>query len=146
MRLDLNQLARPAAVKFRDNYAFPSLPQALFMTKRGVLARESVRLNSGRQARNSCSRARRSTSVKRKLWMKITTTRRQALSLAAPVFQADCAICERKVEFITRDEAAAWLAVTVDIIDQLIASNQLHGRQPVRGNFRICKESLFIKQ
>lgn len=87
--------------------------------------------------------------------MKITKVQRQSVRLPAPgtlrqtgvqppLVCAHCPVCEQEVETLTKAQAKEVLEIDNQTLNQFIAAGRVHVMRTVSGNFRICKDSLFI--
>lgn len=87
----------------------------------------------------------RSTPMKRKRTVKITTTRRRKLNLAQTVIRVHCQACGREVETLDAAQAAAFLETDAQALSHIVAEGHIHTIQSVSGSLRFCKDSLFMR-
>jgi hypothetical protein len=83
--------------------------------------------------------------IKRTTKMSVTTIRREKLTTAQSSLTADCAVCGRRVEIISSDEAMRILGINSDGFDCLPADDPIHTVQTIKGGVWVCKASLFLK-
>ena len=97
-------------------------------------------------ARDYSTPAEQSTMIKRSARIKVTTVRRRRVKVGdeAPP-RANCSVCEREVELLTRSQAAGILGLDEQATEDLIATRLIHVIRTVNENLWLCKESLFQK-
>jgi hypothetical protein len=83
--------------------------------------------------------------MKKRLKMKITTIREQAVRMPEAVVRAHCLVCDLEVEMFTRAHAAKILQVSTCELGHLIALSQVHTIETISGNLLICKNSLLLR-
>lgn len=76
------------------------------------------------------------------LKIKITTTRKQAITVAYPRIRTFCAYCNGEVPTLTWEEAIEFLEIGEQSLAELIAVGKVHATRTVSGTFRICQGSL----
>jgi hypothetical protein len=81
-------------------------------------------------------------SVQKTIKLKITTTRKQVLTVSPPKVRAFCVACEGEVLTLTCVEAAEFLEIGEQNLAELIALGKVHAAKTVIGTFRICQGSL----
>jgi len=78
--------------------------------------------------------------------IKITSVRRQRISIPASTLRLLCQTCEREVETLTSLQAAEILEVEDQTLRAFIFAGQVHAVETVSGSLRICKNSLFRRE
>jgi hypothetical protein len=74
--------------------------------------------------------------------LKITTTRRRAVTLSPLIVRAFCAACRGEVPTLTCREAAELLGIDERGLGELIALGKVHATGTVGGTSRVCQDSL----
>jgi hypothetical protein len=82
--------------------------------------------------------------MKRKVTLTITKIRRRTATAPAHFFRAHCADCGHEVELVNAAQAATALEITEASLATLSAGGQVHAFVTVNGQFKFCKDSLFI--
>lgn len=84
--------------------------------------------------------------MQRTLKLRITTTRRQAITVAPQIVHTFCAVCNGEVPTLTCGQAAEFLEIGEQCLAELIAVGKVHATRTVSGTFRICQGSLISEQ
>ena len=85
---------------------------------------------------------RRGFQLQKTFKLKITTTRRRAVTLSPLIVRAFCAACQGEAPTLTCWEAAQFLGIDEQGLGELIALGKVHATGTVRGTFRVCQNSL----
>jgi hypothetical protein len=83
--------------------------------------------------------------IKRTTKMSVTTIRREKLTTVQSSLTADCSVCGRRVDLISRDEAMKLLGTDGDDFDCLAALGLVHTLKTLTGGAWICKDSLIAR-
>lgn len=82
------------------------------------------------------------TTVRRRVKLKITTTREQTIQLTAAGLRARCPVCQCEVDILTREQAIVMLKIREQALNRLIAHGLVHTVYTVSGTPWVCKDSL----
>ena len=85
---------------------------------------------------------RRGFQLQKTFKLKITTTRRRAVTLSPLIVRAFCAACQGEVPTLSRAEAAGFLEMDEQTLVELIAVGKVHATRTISGTLRICQSSL----
>ena len=80
---------------------------------------------------------------KRKVKIRITSSRRQVVRFDGHNLRTFCRACGREVETLTRSLADEILEIEDAELSEFIASGRVHAIETVSGSLRVCKDSLF---
>ena len=76
--------------------------------------------------------------------VKLTTLRRRSILIKPPTVRANCPVCGREVELLTRRQTAEVLEVGMTALADLLAAGRVHAIPTVSGSLYFCKDSLFM--
>jgi hypothetical protein len=74
--------------------------------------------------------------------LKITTTRKKAITLIPAVVSVFCPACRAEVQMLTCREAAVFLEIGEQDLAELIAGGKAHAIRTLSGSLRVCQDSL----
>jgi predicted site-specific integrase-resolvase len=77
--------------------------------------------------------------------VKITKVQRRVERVASTTVCAHCSTCGRKVETLSKQQAADVLEVSEETLNRFIADGQVHAIHTISGTLRVCQDSLFTK-
>jgi hypothetical protein len=80
--------------------------------------------------------------VSKTIKLKITTTRRRAVTVSPAAVRTYCAACQGEVPTLTCREAAEFLEVGERDLSELIAVGKAHAIRTLGGGLRVCQDSL----
>ncbi len=84
--------------------------------------------------------------MKERRWIKITTTRRRILRVQPINARVHWPVCNCLVETRNFPEPIDALQIKEHVLSHLINGDQVHTITTVSGSFRVCRDSLFIRQ